>query len=1049
MIGILLLSVPFVLAQVLVKGTVKDNLGEGVPGASVQVKGTSQGTITDLDGKFSLNIPQKNATLVISFIGYMTVEVKADSQKPMVITLKEDTKTLDEVVVVGYQEVRRRDLTGSVAKANMTDVLTAPVASFDQALGGRIAGVNVTSGEGMPGGNMSIVIRGNNSLTQENSPLFVIDGFPIEDSSAASTLNPSDIESLDFLKDASATAIYGARGANGVVIITTKKGKVGRAQLSYDGSFGVQHVTRTIPMMDAYEFVKLQNEMYPTVVAGSYLMNYEGKQWTLDDYRNIEQYNWQDEIFKTAWQQNHTIRLAGGTEGVRYNASLSYFDQDGTLIETGYKRMQGRMNTVVRRGKLNMSLTTNYSRSIQTGSTPSSTSYSGMNNLFYSVWGYRPVTSPDTPLSFLMDSATDNAVDSSNDYRFNPIKSQKNEYRKSYTNNLQMNGFAEYEVLKGLKLKVSAGYTYDSRKQDQFNNSNTRYGGPTSTDKVNAQVTRQERLTWLNENTLTYQTNIKKKHFLNVLGGITFQNSDYEIYSFRTTHIPNESLGMAGMSEGQAGTTTSAKSSWAMLSYLGRVTYNYMSKYYATASFRADGSSKFNKANRYGYFPSASLAWSFTEEEFMKPLKSVLSSGKIRLSWGLTGNNRIGEYDYYALLAVLKSRVGSYTSTNSLPSGVYPFDNDATNAGVVPTSLPNKDLKWEGSTTANLGIDVGLFQNRLNLTADFFLKNTKDLLLEQKLAYVTGFNSQWQNIGKIENKGIELNINSTNIQTRNFLWQTDFNISFIKNTLKALQDGTSYIQSATKFNSNFNGNDYISIVGSSLGQMYGYVFDGVYQTSDFNMLPNGTMQLKPGVADISKHAGKTAVPGMVKYKDIDGDGIITPDDRTTIGNGQPDWYGGITNTFNYKNIDFSFMFQFQYGNDVYNATRMFNTQSQDERSNQLAEVADRWTPTNASNRVPSAKGYVKYELYSRFVEDGSFLRLKNVTLGYTLPNKWTKKAYINRLRVYGTAQNLFCLTKYSGYDPEVNMKSSPLMPGFDWGAYPKSRVFTFGVEVQF
>ena len=375
--------------------------------------------------------------------------------------------------------------------------------------------------------------------------------------------------------------------------------------------------------------------------------------------------------------------------------------------------MQGRMNTVVRRGKLNMSLTTNYSRSIQTGSTPSSTSYSGMNNLFYSVWGYRPVTSPDTPLSFLMDSSTDNAVDSSNDYRFNPIKSQKNEYRKSYTNNLQMNGFAEYEVLKGLKLKVSAGYTYDSRKQDQFNNSNTRYGGPTSTDKVNAQVTRQERLTWLNENTLTYQTNIKKKHFLNVLGGITFQNSDYEIYSFRTTHIPNESLGMAGMSEGQAGTTTSAKSSWAMLSYLGRVTYNYMSKYYATVSFRADGSSKFNKDNRYGYFPSGSLAWSFSEEEFMKPLKSVLSSGKVRLSWGLTGNNRIGEYDYYALLAVLKSRVGSYTSTNSLPSGVYPFDNDATNAGVVPTSLPNKDLKWETTEQWNAGLDLGFFDERI------------------------------------------------------------------------------------------------------------------------------------------------------------------------------------------------------------------------------------------------------------------------------------------------------------------------------------------------
>ena len=409
-----------------------------------------------------------------------------------------------------------------------------------------------------------------------------------------------------------------------------------------------------------------------------------------------------------------------------------------------------------------------------------------------------------------------------------------------------------------------------------------------------------------------------------------------------------------------------------------------------------------------------------------------ISNLKLRLGWGTVGNDRITNYLSMDLYTSSKYGLGQQLATV-----------------LSPKQLANKDLKWEGSTTANLGIDLGLFQNRLNFTADFFIKNTKDLLLEQKLAYVTGFNSQWQNIGKIQNKGIELNINSTNIKTRHFSWQTDFNISFIKNTLKELQSGTSYVQSATKFNSNFNGNDYISIVGSSLGQMYGYVFDGVYQTSDFNMLPNGTMQLKPGIADISTHAGKTVVPGMVKYKDMDGDGVITPDDRTTIGNGQPDWYGGITNTFNYKNIDFSFMFQFQYGNDIYNATRMFNTQSQDERSNQLVEVADRWTPTHASNRVPSAKGYVKYELYSRFIEDGSFLRLKNITLGYTLPKKWTRKAYINRLRVYGTAQNLFCFTKYSGYDPEVNMKSSPLMPGFDWGAYPKSRVFTFGVEVQF
>lgn len=573
-----LFSVTVAMAQVLVRGTVVDQTGESVIGASIQVKGTTQGTITDIDGKFSLGVPDKKSVIVVSFIGYATKELQVDTSKPMSIVLEEDTKVLDEVVVVGYQEVRKKDLTGSVAKADMNELLNTPVGSFDQTLGGRIAGVNVSSSEGTPGGTMNIVIRGNNSLTQDNSPLYVIDGFPVEDAAIASTINPSDIESLDILKDASATAIYGARGANGVVIITTKKGKVGKAQLSYDGSVTMQHVTRTIPMMDAYEFVKLQAEMYPeqmTSSSGGYLMEWEGKQWTLEDYRNIDQYNWQDEIFRTALQHNHNLRLSGGTEGVRYNASLSYYNQEGILLNSGYERLQGRMNTVVRRDKLNMSLTANYSRSIQTGSTPSENSYSGMNNLFYSVWGYRPVTFPNKPLSSLMDNVMDDAVDNSNDYRFNPIMSLKNEYRKNYINNLQLNGFVEYEFIKGLKLKVSGGYTYDARKNDQFNNSKTRYGGPTSTDKVNAQVVRNERLTWLNENTLTYQTNIKKKHFFNTLVGITFQNSDYEYYSFKTIHIPNESLGMAGMNEGQASTTNSLKSSWSMMSYLARFNYNY------------------------------------------------------------------------------------------------------------------------------------------------------------------------------------------------------------------------------------------------------------------------------------------------------------------------------------------------------------------------------------------------------------------------------------------------------------------------------------------
>ena len=401
------------------KGTVIDKTGESVIGASIQVKGTTQGTITDIDGKFSLGVPDKKSVIVISFIGYATKELQVDPSKPMSIVLEEDTKVLDEVVVVGYQEVRKKDLTGSVAKADMNELLNTPVGSFDQTLGG--------------------VIRGNNSLTQDNSPLYVIDGFPVEDAAIASTINPSDIESLDILKDASATAIYGARGANGVVIITTKKGKVGKAQITYDGSVTMQHVTRTIPMMDAYEFVKLQAETYPASIAnstGGYLMEYQGKQWTLEDYRDIFQDDWQDEILRTALQHNHNIRITGGTEGVRYNASVSYYNQDGILLNSGYERFQARANTVVKRDKLDISLTTNYSRSIQTGSTPSETSYSGMNNLFYSVWGYRPVTYPNKSMEALLNDVMDEAIDSSNDYRFNPIRSLKEEYRKYYINTI-------------------------------------------------------------------------------------------------------------------------------------------------------------------------------------------------------------------------------------------------------------------------------------------------------------------------------------------------------------------------------------------------------------------------------------------------------------------------------------------------------------------------------------------------------------------------------------------------------------------------------------
>ena len=1028
-----------------VTGKVVDAMGE-VPGVSVAVKGTTNGTTTDLDGKFTLTNVKPTDILQFSFIGYKTQEIKVGNQKTFNITLAEDAQALDEVVVVGYQEVRKKDLTGSVSKVNMGDLLKTPASSFDQTLGGRIAGVNVSSGEGTPGSTMNIVIRGNNSLTQDNSPLYIIDGFPVEDPAVASSINPNDIESTDILKDASATAIYGARGANGVVIITTKQGKIGKPQISYDGSFGVSTVSKKLDMMDAYDFVKLQSEIDPTKTADNYFKLYDGHQWTLDDYRNIAQNNYQNEIFRAAWQQSHNVRLAGGSEGVRYNASLSYYDQDGILLESNYKRMQARMNTTVKRGKLTMNLNTNYSRSIKTGSSPSESSYSGMNNLFYSVWGYRPVNYPNRSLDDLLNNIMDDDLDSSNDYRFNPILDLKNAYRKYYTNNLQINGYVEYEFIKGLKLKVSGGYTYDNRQSDTFNGSKTRYGGPTSTDKVNAEIMRQQRLTWLNENILTYQTNFNNKHFLNTMLGMTMQNSDYEYYSFRTKQIPNESLGMAGMSQGTFDKSSSLKSSWSMLSYLARADYNYMSKYYATASFRADGSSKFSKRNRYGYFPSGSLAWRFSEEKFVEQYKKWFSSGKLRLSWGLTGNNRIGEYDRYALLDMLKAHV----TDSSIPNTVYPFDNNTGSVGVAPISLPNEDLKWETTEQWNLGLDLGFFDERIGFTVDLYRKTTRDLLLDAQLPYSSGYASSVKNIGKVRNDGIELTLNTVNIQNKGFKWTTNFNISFNKNKVLELAENQVRILSTAKFDQNFNSQpNYIAKVGYPMGMIYGYLYEGTYKYEDFDK-SGSTYTLKGNIPHYASESNTQ--PGMPKYADLNGDGVIDTKDRTMIGRGLPIHTGGFTNNFEYKGFDLSVFFQWSYGNDILNANRLFFDSGFQKKKdlNQYASYADRWTPENPNSDIPAAtNSSSNVVISSRVVEDGSFLRLKTVTLGYTLPKNILNRYKIDNARVYVAAQNLWTLTNYSGYDPEVSIREGALTPGLDFSSYPRAFSISFGINLGF
>ena len=1038
-------------AQIPVSGIVVDEKGESLPGVNVQIKGQNKGTVTDIEGKFSISVPDANTILSFSYIGYDKKELKIVRNQTMKVVMNEDAKSLEEVVVIGYGDVKKKDNTGVVANVEMGDIQKAPVMSFDQALAGRVAGVNVSSSEGTPGGTMNIVIRGANSITQDNSPLYVIDGFPVEDPAIASTLNPNDIESLTILKDASATAIYGARGANGVVIINTKKGTVGAPKVSYDGNFGVQRAIRKIPMMDAYEFVRLQSEIYtPTELAGNYgyFQTYEGKTWTLDDYKNIQQFNWQDMILQDAPVHNHGISITGGTPEARYTGSLSYFDQDGIVVNSNFNRVQGRLGLTLQNKKLTINLNNNYTTTTQTGSSPSQTNYSGMINLFYSVWGYRPVTQPSVDINSLTDYSTDPGVDMTNDYRFNPILSLSNEYNKRKSTTNTYNGYMEYLIMKGLKLRISGGYTSQSNRNETFNNSKTRYGSPISTDHVNATLLTSERKTWLNENTLSYQNTFDKVHSVSALAGITFQESDFNSYSMKAINIPNESLGMAGMSQGTPSQNLSLITSWSMISYLARANYNYKSKYYLTASFRADGSSKFGPENRFGYFPSASAAWNFTQESFMRPVRKVLQSGKLRLSWGQIGNNRVGDYDTFAQLMILQAGSGNYGTISGIAHGVYPFNNVVSTVGAVPTTLGNKTLRWETTTQTNAGLDLVMLKDRVTMNVDWYNKVTSDLLLQATLPLSSGYATAMKNIGKVQNNGMEFTINTTNIKTKDFKWTSNFNISFNRNKVLELAENQETLMSNGYFDQGYTASNYIAKIGMPVGMMYGYKYLGTYKTSDFNMV-GGAYTLKSGIARYVSE--NNTQPGMPRYVDLNNDGVVDASDQTIIGRGDPIHIGGFTNNLEYAGFDLSVFFQWSYGNNILNANRLFFDNGMKKKDlNMYASYAGRWTVDNQESDIPRVSSSSSNNLFSsRIIEDGSYLRLKTLSLGYTLGQKVIKKLRISKARCYVSAQNLFTFTNYSGYDPEVSIRNSALTPGLDFSAYPRAATYTVGVNVGF
>lgn len=1029
-----------VAAEIQISGTVTDTMGEALPGVSVVVKNRSTGTVTDQNGAFRLRT-DANATLTFNYIGFVSQEVVVNGQTTINVRLKSSVSDLQDVVVVGYGIVKKGDVTGSVGKVDLSDAQKAPVRSFDEFLAGRVAGLQVSSVDGQPGSPVNIVIRGNNSITQDNSPLIVIDGFPTENPDL-NMINPDDIESIEILKDASATAIYGSRGANGVMMVTTKKGKVGAPVLNFNTYYGTQRTIKQLELMNPYEFVNYQIERYPsltdTLAPSALYLN--GR--TLDDYRAEKGIDWQDMMLRDAAFQNYSMSLNGGSQQTRYSLSGSINDQDGVIINSLHKRYQGRAaidQTV--NSKLKVGLNANYAYLQRSGISPSESGGNVATTLLYSLYGSRPVNAPGKA-SGIEDELFDPSVDLTSDYRINPVINQQNLVRNTTSRNLLVNAYADYAILPELILRVTGGITSNQEQHDAFNNSKTLYGNVKTvwgaTYGVNGYVRHRENNSWINENTLTWNKTIAGNHNFNVLAGVTEQGGKTAGYQFGASNLPNEALGLSGLEEGKLlpVRTQANSSNWRLMSYLGRLNYNYQSKYYATVSFRADGSSKFPPNNRWAYFPSTALSWRIINEDFMKDI-SMISNAKLRASFGLTGNNRVGDF--------------AYLQSYGLPiHHTYTFNNEYQSA-IIPLFPGNDDLKWETTRQFDMGLDLGFFKDRLSLTADVYSKTTYDLLLNARLPFSSGYDYGVKNIGSMKNEGLEITIAGTPVSTRNFSWNSSINISFNRNKVLELTEGQQSISTAIGWDNNWQTLPaYISEVGQPVGNMLGFIWDGVYQLNDFDQDINGNYTLKSGIATNGNTADRIQ-PGDIKYRDLNNDGVVNASDYTVIGRGLPIHTGGFNNTFKYGNFDLNVFFQWSYGNDIQNTNRLVFEGNAFNKPylNQLASYTDRWTPENTGSENYRTNGFFGGGYSSRTVEDGSYLRLKTLALGYTMPKSVTNALKISNLRLYASAQNVLTWTKYTGSDPEVNTYNSVLTPGFDFSSYPRARTMVLGLNLTF
>lgn len=1041
-----------------VTGKVVDGDGLEVIGASVVVKGAAGvGTITDLNGTYSLTVNDASKdVLVFSYVGMASQEIKVNGRSQINVTLKSDAVLLDEVVAIGYATVKRKDLTGSVASVNSKELSKIPTSDVTQALAGRMAGVQVMQSEGAPGASISIRVRGGISITQSNEPLYIIDGFPSED--GMSTLDPAEIESIDILKDASATAIYGARGANGVVVITTKSGAQGggKATVTFDSYVGFKKIAKKLDVLSPYEFVKLDYErkVYDQTDSqeswDAAVKSFEtiyGKYSDIEaNYANREGIDWQDQTLgRTALTQNYRIGVSGGTDKLNYSMAYSYYDEEGAMVFSGSKKHNISFNL---NSKVNDRLTVTARMSFDhmrvegMGTSEGGDRFNKMQHILQ----YRPTIGINGSDSDLLGDEDPLFVDDAGNVMQNPLLSAAEETKDKEYRTFQANGGFTFKIIKGLSFRNTTGMRYQIRRNDIF------YGDKSVTGKrssINGSIENIENGSFQTSNVLTYNWS-NESNDLTVMAGQEFVSKWTRNFKASASNFPNDEIGLGDLSLGLAGTPESYQNyDDKLLSFFTRVNYNYKEKYLFTASLRADGSSKFGKNNKWGYFPAFSAAWRMGEEEFIKNL-NVFSDLKLRIGYGLAGNNRINSYQSLAIM-------GSVT---------YP-NGDSTQSGYASNQVPNPELKWEANKTFNFGLDFGFFNQRLTISPEFYINRSSNLLLSAKLPDSSGYSSMVINAGETENKGIDLTINTVNIETKDFSWNTAITFSHNKNLVKKLTGEEVQLWEASF---GYSQNTHIIGVNQPLGQMYGYVTDGLYQVEDFDYdAATKTYTLKDGIPYMGDK--QNVQPGNWKFKNLDGsaDNKITESDKTVIGNAYPIFYGGINNNFTYKNFDLSIFFTYSYGNDVFNATKLTNTKSALDNKNVLdvANSANRWVLVNdkgemitdpqelaAVNKGKTVASIIDNEvgdtyIHSWAVEDGSFLKLSNVTLGYTFPKAWLKKLGVSKLRLYATGSNLFTWTKYSGFDPEVSTMGNGLTPGVDFGAYPKSRSFVFGINLAF